>query len=67
MKHTISRRRTLVLAGGALATPMLASGLARAGHEITHGFDDQGRQYDAASIDGGKGAEWIFRRLLCGV
>ena len=33
MKHTISRRRTLVLAGGALATPMLASGLARAAED----------------------------------
>jgi tripartite-type tricarboxylate transporter receptor subunit TctC len=30
MNHTISRRRALVLAGGALATPMLASGIARA-------------------------------------
>ena len=30
MKNTLSRRRTLVLAGGALATPMLATGIARA-------------------------------------
>ncbi len=30
MKNALSRRRTLVLAGGALATPMLASGIARA-------------------------------------
>jgi tripartite-type tricarboxylate transporter receptor subunit TctC len=30
MTNTISRRRTLVLAGGALATPMLATGIARA-------------------------------------
>jgi tripartite-type tricarboxylate transporter receptor subunit TctC len=33
MKTTLSRRRTLVLAGGALATPMLASGLARAAED----------------------------------
>ncbi len=30
MNHTLSRRRALVLASGALATPMLASGVARA-------------------------------------
>jgi len=30
MTNTISRRRTLVLAGGALATPMLGTGIARA-------------------------------------
>ena len=30
MKNTLSRRRTLALAGGALAMPMLASGIARA-------------------------------------
>ena len=30
MTNTISRRRTLVLAGSALATPMLATGIARA-------------------------------------
>jgi tripartite-type tricarboxylate transporter receptor subunit TctC len=33
MKTTLSRRRTLVLAGGALATPMLASGIARAAED----------------------------------
>src|SRR5664279_4110545 len=30
MKNTLSRRRALVLASGALATPMLATGVARA-------------------------------------
>ena len=33
MKNPLSRRRTLVLAGGALATPMLASGIARAAED----------------------------------